>query len=245
MCFRVAVPAAAALEAANPLGTSVCYGSCSLLLVPPSWRWTGMHGIGDWVRRWWQGDERRRLVACSRISSCLACVPDLMTAAGSRRLRAARHCLAGLRARRKAAVQGAGVPGKYGSSPPGPGRGVATRAAVFRRRRHAIAGGLPGRSTGDAVSTVSMRRGGPCRGGIGDDGSAELSQQLRHGDRISSTMLASPSRVRWRAAATARKTWASREMAVQRCQEVQVVTCPRPGPRPAWTAGDLPRFSIA
>jgi hypothetical protein len=35
-----------------------------------------------------------------------------------------------------------------------------------------------------------------------------------------------PSRERWQAAATARKAQASRLIAVQRCQEVQVVTWP-------------------
>jgi hypothetical protein len=47
---------------------------------------------------------------------------------------------------------------------------------------------------------------------------------------ISSRMLVSPSRARWQAAATARNAAARRLIAVQRCQEVQVVTCPESSP---------------
>ena len=47
---------------------------------------------------------------------------------------------------------------------------------------------------------------------------------------ISPRMPALPSRARWQAAATARKAQASRLIAVQRCQEVQVVTWPLSSP---------------
>jgi hypothetical protein len=66
--------------------------------------------------------------------------------------------------------------------------------------------------------------------GLGDDGAAELSQQLRRHDGNQFEHVGAAFRSALPGAAAARNAQASRLIAVQRCQEVQVVTWPLSSP---------------